>query len=192
MKKILLVSAVAAAFVSINAMADITASATASWDASATKDTTSALVVTPLKSLTFQYAEGIKAFNNQKGAFDITVEGQSGATDFTLTSQIVSNTLSRTTDASTLDVGVNWNGTALNKTTPVTMIDTANNISAGLDVLAVSTAYAGSERVSTQGNFDFSIDSATSDGSTQTEFSELTDGYWSGDVRVQFTAVWTV
>ena len=192
MKKILLVSAVAAAVVSINAMADITASATASWDASATKDTTSALVVTPLKSLTFQYAEGIKAFNNQKGAFDITVEGQSGATDFTLTSQIVSNTLSRTTDASTLDVGVNWNGTALNKTTPVTMIDTANNISAGLDVLAVSTAYAGSERVSTQGNFDFSIDSATSDGSTQTEFSELTDGYWSGDVRVQFTAVWTV
>jgi len=192
MKKILLVSAVAAAFVSINAMADITASATASWDASATKDTTSALVVTPLKSLTFQYAEGIKAFNNQKGAFDITVEGQSGATDFTLTSQIVSNTLSRTTDASTLDVGVNWNGTALDKTTPVTMIDTANNISAGLDVLAVSTAYAGSERVSTQGNFDFSIDSATSDGSTQTEFSELTDGYWSGDVRVQFTAVWTV
>jgi hypothetical protein len=192
MKKILLVSAVAAAFVSINAMADITASATASWDASATKDTTSALVVTPLKSLTFQYAEGIKAFNNQKGAFDITVEGQSGATDFTLTSQIVSNTLSRTTDASTLDVGVNWNGTALDKTTPVTMLDTANNISAGIDVLAVSTAYAGSERVSTQGNFDFSIDSATSDGSTQTEFSELTDGYWSGDVRVQFTAVWTV
>ncbi len=113
-------------------MADVTASATASWDASATKDTTSALVVTPLKSLNFQYAEGIKAFNSQKGAFDITIQGQSGATDFTLTSQIVSNTLSRTTDASTLAVGVNWNGNALNKSTPVTMIDTSNNISAGL------------------------------------------------------------
>jgi len=72
------------------------------------------------------------------------------------------------------------------------MIDTANNISAGLDALAVSTAYAGSDRVSTQGLFDFSIDSATSDGSTAAEFSALTDGYWSGDVRVQFTAVWTV
>jgi hypothetical protein len=192
MKKIVLAGIAAAALVSTSAMADITASATASWDASATKDTSSVLVVTPLKSLTFQYAEGIKAFNNQKGAFDITIEGQSGATDFTLTSQIVSNTLSRTTDASTLDVGVNWNGTALSKTTPVTMIDTANNISAGLDALAVSTAYAGSDRVSTQGLFDFSIDSATSDGSTAAEFSALTDGYWSGDVRVQFTAVWTV
>ncbi|MCL0196191.1 common pilus major fimbrillin subunit EcpA, partial [Klebsiella pneumoniae] len=96
-------------------------------------------------------------FNSQKGAFDITIQGQSGATDFTLTSQIVSNTLSRTTDASTLAVGVNWNGNALNKSTPVTMIDTSNNISAGLDALAVATAFAGADRVSTQGNFDFTI-----------------------------------
>ncbi|CAH6637206.1 MULTISPECIES: common pilus major fimbrillin subunit EcpA [Pseudocitrobacter] len=192
MKKIVLAGLIALGCVSSQAMADVTASATASWDASATKDTTSALVVTPLKSLTFQYAEGIKSFNTQKGAFDITIEGQSGATDFMLTSQIVNNTLSRTTDASTLDVGVNWNGAALSKTTPVTMIDTANNISAGLDALAVSTAYAGTDRVSTQGNFDFNIESATSDGSTAAEFSALTDGYWSGDVRVQFNAVWTI
>lgn len=68
MKKIVLAGVVTAAFVSASAMADITVSATASWDASATKDTTSALVVTPLKSLTFQYAEGIKAFNTQIGA----------------------------------------------------------------------------------------------------------------------------
>ncbi|MFW8177571.1 common pilus major fimbrillin subunit EcpA, partial [Klebsiella pneumoniae] len=88
--------------------------------------------------------------------------------------------LSRTTDASTLAVGVNWNGNALNKSTPVTMIDTSNNISAGLDALAVATAFAGADRVSTQGNFDFTIDSATSDGSTAAEFKDLTDGYWSG------------
>ncbi|HID2075513.1 TPA: common pilus major fimbrillin subunit EcpA [Klebsiella oxytoca] len=192
MKKIVLAGVVAAALISTNAMANVTTSATASWDASATKDTTSALVVTPLKSLNFQYAEGIKAFNAQKGAFDITIQGQSGATDFTLTSQIVSNTLSRTTDASTLAVGVSWNGNALNKTTPVTMIDTANNISAGLDALAVATAFAGADRVSTQGSFDFTVDSATSDGSTAAEFKDLTDGYWSGDVRVQFNAVWTI
>lgn len=104
----------------------------------------------------------------------------------------MSNTLSRTTDASTLAVGVNWNGNALNKSTPVTMIDTSNNISAGLDALAVATAFAGADRVSTQGNFDFTIDSATSDGSTAAEFKDLTDGYWSGDVRVQFNAVWTI
>ncbi|WP_058911457.1 common pilus major fimbrillin subunit EcpA [Entomohabitans teleogrylli] len=193
MKKLALAGCVAAAFVCSNAMAvDVTASATATWDATATKDTTSALVVTPLKSLTFQYAEGIEAFNSQNGAFDITIQGQSGATDFTLTSQIVTNTLSRTTDASTLDVGINWNGSKLSKTTPVTMIDTANSISAGLDALAVSTAYAGASRTSTQGTFTFNIDSATSDGSTAADFKDLTDGYWSGDVKVQFNAVWTI
>ncbi|WP_435955410.1 common pilus major fimbrillin subunit EcpA [Dryocola sp. BD626] len=192
MKKLVLAGCAVAALVSSNAMADVTASATASWDANATKDTTSALVVTPLKSLSFQYAEGIEAFNTQNGAFDITIQGQSGATDFALTSQVVSNTLSRSTDASTLGVGVAWNGTALSKTTPTTMIDTANSVSAGLDALAVATAYAGADRVSTQGNFTFSVDSATTDGTTAAEFKDLTDGYWSGDVKVQFTAVWTV
>lgn len=55
MKKLLLVTSLASVFVAANAMADVTASATASWDATATKDTTSMLVVTPLNSLTFQY-----------------------------------------------------------------------------------------------------------------------------------------
>lgn len=183
-------TAAAISFCSFGVLADVTASATASWDASATKDTTSSLVVTPLKSLSFQYAEGTGAFNTQSGAFDITIQGQSGATDFTLTSQLVNNTLSRTTDDSTLSVGVDWNGTALTKTTPVTMIDTSTNVSAGLDALAVSTAYAGSDRTSTQGAFNFSIESATSGGET-VAFKDLDDGYWDGEVRVQFTATWT-
>ncbi|MEB6378477.1 common pilus major fimbrillin subunit EcpA [Leclercia adecarboxylata] len=191
MKKLMLAGCIAAAAVCSNAMADVTASATATWDASATKDTTSALVVTPLKSLSFQYAEGIQAFNTQNGAFDITVKGQSGATDFMLTSQIVTNTLSRATDNSTLDVSVKWNDKALSKTEAVKLIDTSDNVSAGLDALAVSTAYAGSDRTSTQGNFTFGIDSATSDGTNKVEFAELNDGYWSGDVKVQFNAVWT-
>lgn len=87
-------------------------------------------------------------------------------------------------------MGVNWNGTDLTKTVATTMIDKAKNISAGLDALAVSSAYAGIDRVSTQGNFTFSIASATSDDTTATEFKDLPDGYWSGDVHVQFNAVW--
>ncbi|QTF08588.1 fimbrial protein [Brenneria izadpanahii] len=192
MKKLVLATLTASSFISFAALADVTASATASWDASATKDTTSTLVVTPLKSLTFEYAEGIQAFNTQDGAFDITIQGQSGATDFTLTSQIVSNTLTRSTDASTLDVGVVWNGTALSNSSATTLIDTANSVSSGLESLAVSSAYAGSDRASTQGAFTFSIDSATSDGSTAASFADLADGYWSGDVKVQFTANWTI
>lgn len=191
MKKLVWAGCAAAALICSPAMADVTASATATWDASATKDTTSALVVTPLKSLSFQYAEGLKAFNTQNGAFDITIKGQSGATDFTLTSQIVTNTLTRTSDPSTLDVGIKWNGNALSKASPLTLLDTKNNVSAGLDALSVSSAYAGSARTSTQGTFTFAIDSATSDGSNATAFEDLNDGYWSGDVKVQFNAVWT-
>ncbi|MCG8708004.1 fimbrial protein [Brenneria sp. 4F2] len=192
MKKLLLATLTASSFISFSALADVTASATASWDASATKDTTSALVVTPLKSLTFEYAEGTQGFNTQDGAFDITIQGQSGATDFTLTSQIVSNTLTRSTDASTLDVGIDWNGAALSNSSATTLIDTANSVSSGLEALAVSTAYAGSDRTSAQGAFTFSIDSATSDGTTAAAFADLADGYWSGDVKVQFTANWTI
>ena len=55
--------------------ADVTASATARWDATAVKDTTSAIVVTPLRSLSFQYAEGLESFNSQNGAFDVTIQG---------------------------------------------------------------------------------------------------------------------
>lgn len=60
--------------------ADVTAQAVATWSATAKKDTTSKLVVTPLGSLAFQYAEGIKGFNSQKGLFDVAIEGDSTAT----------------------------------------------------------------------------------------------------------------
>ena len=50
-------------------------------------------------------------------------------------------------------------------------------------------AYNGAERVSDQSSFKFSIASATSDGSTAvTDYSALPDGYWTGDVKVQFNA----
>ncbi|OTG79875.1 fimbrial protein [Acinetobacter sp. ANC 4558] len=173
-----------------SAMADVTASATARWDATAVKDTSSALVVTPLRSLNFQYAEGLESFNQQNGAFDVTVQGQSGATDFELTSTLISNTLTRSGDASTLDVGVAWNGTKLTKAAQTTLINTANNTNAGLEALAQQSAYAGTGRTSAQGNFVFTVDSATVDGSEAAAFADLADGMWNGEVAVQFTATW--
>ncbi|MDK8008976.1 common pilus major fimbrillin subunit EcpA, partial [Escherichia coli] len=79
-----------------------------------------------------EYAEGLKAFNSQDGAFDITIQGQENASDFVLTSQLVTNTLTRATDNSTLEIGVAWNGEKLSKSTPVKMMDINNNITAGL------------------------------------------------------------
>ena len=114
---------------------NISASAVATWEASATKDTKSALVVTPLKSLNFKYAEGLKTFNTVNGAFDVTIEGQSGATDFNLSSKVLRNTLTRPSDTSTLAVGVAWNGEKISNQL-VTLIDTAKNINQDLTALS--------------------------------------------------------
>ncbi|OAT45147.1 CFA/I fimbrial major subunit [Proteus hauseri ATCC 700826] len=165
------------------------AQAVASWDAKAIKDTQSMLVVTPLKSLTFNYAEGVKSFNTQDGAFDITIQGQEKATDFKLTSKIISDTLTRAADDSELTVGVKWNGAELSKTTDTTMVDVAAGTTAGLDFLAQDGAYNGKDRVSGQGQFAFNIASAKVAGA-DAKFADLADGYWDGDVKVQFTATW--
>ena len=165
------------------------AQATATWQATAIKDTTSMLVVTPLKSLTFNYAEGQKSFNQQNGAFDIAIQGQSGATDFKLSSKLIANTLARTTDDSTLTVGVKWNGEDLSKTTDVVLIDTSKGLTSGLDNLAADGIYNGSERATDRGEFTFVIASAQAAGATA-DFKSLTDGVWDGDVKVQFTATW--
>ncbi|ELX06531.1 common pilus major fimbrillin subunit EcpA [Acinetobacter baumannii] len=193
MKKLVSALAImsASSIFATSVFADVAASSTAKWDATATKDTTSMLVVTPLKSLNFQYAQGLKQFNTQTGAFDVTIQGQSGATDFELTSKLISNTLTRGDNASTLDVGVMWNGTALSKSTETTLVDTANGISAGLDALADSAIYAGSGRNSAQGDFTFKMESATSDGLTAAQYEDLADGVWDGEVAVQFNANWT-
>ena len=177
MKKLLLVTSLASVFVAANAMADVTASATASWDATATKDTTSMLVVTPL--------------NSQDGAFDVTIQGQETATDFELTAQIISNTLTNASgDASTLNVGVAWNGTALTNSSDTVLVNSSST--SGLESLMADGAYNGAARVSDQSNFKFTIASATSDGSQAvTDYSALPDGYWTGDVKVQFNATWT-
>ncbi len=188
MKQLALI--VAAFAVSTTVFADTTASSTATWQATATKDTTSSLVVIPVGSLDFQYVESGEAFNTINGAFDVTVQGQEGATDFQLSSKLISNTLVRGDSASTLNVGVEWNGTKLSKEAQTTMINTTSGISAGLDALAGKAIFSSNDRNSAQGKFVFKIDSATTDGTEETSYKELSDGVWLGDVAVQFTATW--
>lgn len=176
-----------------NAMAvDTTAQAVATWAATAKKDTISKLVVTPLGSLSFQYAEGIKGFNEQKGLFDVAIEGDTSAQEFKLTSRLVANTLTQLDGSgSTLDVGVKYLGAALDKTTPTVMIDTSAGIQGG-NLSALSNNFAQAGRTTAQDDFTFSIIGATSDGTTpETDLNQLPEGIWSGDVSVQFDATWT-
>lgn len=177
----------------IASAADTTAQAVATWSATAKKDITSKLVVTPLGSLSFQYAEGVKGFNTQKGLFDVAVEGDTTATAFKLTSRLVANTLTAIDNSgSTLDIGVNYNGEKIEKSTDTTLIDTSASINGG-NLSAISTGYNQSGRITAQDAFTFSVVGATSDGTTAvTDYSTLPDGIWSGDVSVEFDATWTI
>ncbi|MDG1641615.1 fimbrial protein [Klebsiella huaxiensis] len=193
-KKIIAVALVAAfSGMGVAHAVDTTAQAVATWSATAKKDTTSKLVVTPLGSLSFQYAEGIKGFNTQKGLFDVTVAGDTTATGFKLTSRLLTNTLTQLdTSGSTLSVGVSYNGVAVDKTTDTKMIDTAAGILGG-NLSALSTGYNQAGRTSAQELFTFSIIEGTTNGTTAvTDYSTLPEGIWSGDVSVQFDATWTI
>ena len=143
--------------------ADVTAQAVATWSATAKKDTTSKLVVTPLGSLAFQYAEGIKGFNSQNGLFDVAIEGDLTQLD---------------TSGSTLNVGVDYNGAAVEKTGDTVMIDTANGVLGG-NLSPLANGYNASNRTTAQDGFTFSIISGTTNGTTAvTDYSTLPEGIW--------------
>lgn len=191
MKKVTLVLAIVATLTTVGTTQaeEVTTQAVATWPAIAVKDTVSQLVVTPVGSLYFQYAEGNKRFNSQQGLFDVALEGEGSAVK--LTAKLVSNTLTQLdTTGSTLEVGVKHHGAAITKTAETTLIDTSAGISGGnLKKLAHATPQSG--RVSAQDHFDFSIIGATADGTTPvTDFSTLPAGTWSGDVNVRFDVVW--
>lgn len=88
-------------------------------------------------------------------------------------------------------MGVDYNGTAVEKAADTVMIDTANGVLGG-NLSALANGYNVGGRTTAQDGFTFSIISGTTDGSTAvTDYSTLPEGIWSGDVSVQFDATWT-
>ncbi|MCV3278659.1 common pilus major fimbrillin subunit EcpA [Aeromonas hydrophila] len=172
------------------AQAAIEAKDVATWKATAKKDTVSALVVTPLDSLSFQYAEGIKAFNTVTGLFDVAIKGDPSATDFTLKAKKLSGTLNHMNADSTVDVGVFWMGQPVTESEYTMLIDTANGITGGdLSPLA-NTFTDDTQRSAAQGSFTFNIESASANGTPDVAFETLPDGLWNGQVNVEFVANW--
>ncbi|MEX3026004.1 MULTISPECIES: common pilus major fimbrillin subunit EcpA [Proteus] len=159
------------------------ANAVASWDAKAIKDTKSMLVVTPLKSLVFNYAEGVKGFNTQDGAFDITIQGQEKATDFKLTSKVISNELRNSADNSVLTVKTDWNGKTLSSHQETVILDNQKGINKGLVVETKATEK--SELKNLQSAFLFNVINRTEPTTT------LPEGLWEGTLRIEFTSKWS-
>lgn len=190
MKKTLIALSVATLGFAATAQAAVEASAVATWQATAKKDTTSELVVTPLSSLSFQYAEGIKGFNTVNGLFDVAIKGDASATDFTLKAKKLNGTLNHLGGDSTVDVGVLWGGAPVSTTAYTPLIDTAAGITGG-NLSPLANGFKNdAERVTAQGSFTFNIESATASG-TPTTFDALPDGLWSGEVNVEFVANWS-
>lgn len=188
MKKIFLLTALLAAIGVVNAAEIKSGSASATWDATAVKDTTSQLVVTPLGSIHLKYAEGIKSFNTQEGLFDVAVRGVPNATDFKLSAKLGSNTLNNiiTTEKSQLNVGVRWKGQDVTAATPTVLVDTKNGPKSAFTKItsALQTETAD------QDSFTFYISDAK-DGTGPIAFDKLPDGRWTGQVTVDFDAVWS-
>jgi Mat/Ecp fimbriae major subunit len=187
MKKTLLALTVVGLGFTASSYAAVEASAVATWKATAKKDTTSELVVTPLTSLSFQYAEGIQGFNTVDGLFDVAIKGDASATDFTLKAKKLNGTLNHLGGDSTVDVGVLWAGVPVTTTAYSTLIDTAAGINGG-NLSPIAQGYTGD--VTAQGAFTFIIESATSAG-VDAAFDTLPDGLWSGEVNVEFVANWS-
>ncbi len=188
MKKTALFLILFAAISGANA-ADKVSTATATWDATARKDTTAQLTVTPLGSLSFTYAPGIKAFNQVDGTFDVAVKGVADAEGFKLTSKLNSNTLSSlvSDNKQKLDVGARWQGQELSKDKEVTLVDTANNITSGFTGITNDLTEDGSSR----GRFTFYVSGAKDETDAEVALATLPDGEWQGDVSVDFVATWT-
>ncbi|WP_139850534.1 common pilus major fimbrillin subunit EcpA [Acinetobacter pullicarnis] len=186
MKKLVLVAALAA--FSVQSFAK-EVEATATWQASAKKDTTTTLVVTASNALHFDYQGSTEAFSDAKGNFDVSIDGLKGATEFKLTTEVLSDQLTRGTDTSALTVGVDFNGQPLAKGTPFTLLDTSANINGGLTNIMNGYNVDGT-RASDRSSFIFKVASAA-DSTGNVAFSKLPDGYWDGQVAVRFLATWT-
>ena len=189
MKKTLIALTVVGLGFTTVAHAAIEASAIAKWKATAKKDSTSELVVTPLSSLSFQYSEGVQAFDTIDGQFDVSIKGDASATSFTLKAKKLNGTLNHLDGKSTVDVGVYWGGTPVSTTGYTTLIDTAAGINGGSLSPVAKGFKDDKKRATAQGSFNFHIESATANGKTVT-FEALPDGLWNGEVNVEFVANW--
>ena len=183
--------------------AETTASAT--WQASATKDSDSDLVVTPTRALNFVYSANTKAFNTDTGLFDVAIRGDhSSATSFKLEAIVddSDNTLfSVGGEATKLKVGARFGGTDLGSiggtvgtksTAWTTLVDSSNNtgVSSGLWNLTTSAGATANTEVTGQDKFVFYVDSAQDSTGAATEFKDLTNSLWEGTVSVAFRATW--
>ncbi|HEJ9486277.1 TPA: fimbrial protein [Proteus mirabilis] len=154
----------------------------ANWHVTAMKKPQSELGVTPLNALHFEVTENNR-FNEQNGTFDITVKDIEGATDFKLTSKVISNELRNSADNSVLTVKTDWNGKTLSSHQETVILDNQKGINKGLVVETKATEK--SELKNLQSAFLFNVINGTQ------PTASLPEGLWEGALRIEFTSKWS-
>ncbi|WP_413453622.1 common pilus major fimbrillin subunit EcpA [Erwinia persicina] len=210
MKKLLLTVASLSLMASASsaiAAADETVTASAVWQAEATKQSQSSLVITPIRTLQFKYSENSKSFNQDTGTFDVAIRGgRPDANAFKLEARVDdgNNVLRQVGGESTLAVGALFGskelGSTLGGSTGVgknadwtTLVDSMEETGNGSSLWALTKSAKGKpeDKYNARDNFKFIVKKATSDGTTSTSFADLSDGLWTGEVAVAFRATWS-
>lgn len=126
MKKKVLVIVLVMVFIGMGVVqvVDVIVQVVVIWLVIVKKDIISKLVVMLFGSLVFQYVEGIKGFNLQKGLFDVVIEGDLMVIVFKLILCFIINILIQLDILGfILNVGVDYNGVVVEKIGDIVMID---------------------------------------------------------------------
>lgn len=193
MKKKVLVIVLVMVFIGMGVVqvVDVIVQVVVIWLVIVKKDIISKLVVMLFGSLVFQYVEGIKGFNLQKGLFDVVIEGDLMVIVFKLILRFIINILIQLDILGfILNVGVDYNGVVVEKIGDIVMIDIVNGVLGGNFSLLVN-GYNVSNCIIVQDGFIFFIISGIINGIIVViDYSILLEGIWSGDVSVQFDVIW--
>ncbi|GAA3916386.1 MULTISPECIES: common pilus major fimbrillin subunit EcpA [Gibbsiella] len=164
-----------------------TATDSASWSATATKDTSAAFVISQGKSsLTFDYSASSKQFSTDSDTLTASVigDGDTGYSGFTIVASLSGDTLSNGTDTIYVEPTIGGKDITTAGATIYDYASVSTSSFAGITPLTTTTS-----QVSDTATVTFTPYSS-SDFSSR-DFSSYSDGTYTGTVGINFIATWT-
>lgn len=116
----------------------------------------------------FEFSPSNQNFNIVNLDYNLDVLIPNGVTDTVFKAKVITNSLTKQDDSSSLNVGISLNGQELSKTKELILKRKSKDYS---------------------NLFTFNIDSANINNKT-IKFKDLSNGVWEGDIMLGFTAYW--
>lgn len=175
--------------------APVTDNDSASWNVTASKDSTAKLIVTPRGSIDFKYAKDTDTklkstgnFNTSQALFDVTVDStdETTATGFTLEARANAQKVIQDANGNKMDVLLSANGTDLGESSWTTLNGNGTTFH-GLE--GITGLSKGVEKGSSY--FEARLANFKVGDTSETEASKMPDGQYTGVVTAEFQATWT-